>query len=233
MTRKSSLYIRKANIWRRDINLLLKSYWEKNHNGSEKINSETGPIPARRGSDQLRSVPVRLGPAQPHSAGFGSAARGPVELGSSWAGSAWFREGLAQLTEFASAQARPGPAGPGQGVPRPGLAAKVVALCKRLSQNHGVTGAKNNQIYGGEKIPQNDWPDPGSARIRPAPFQLRSARASRARLGSAWLTLAWACPTRPWPTRLGFGTVWLGSARLGCSPPRQPIFFGQPTEETG
>ena len=104
---------------------------------------------------------------------------------------------------------------------------------RRLSQNHGVTGAKNNQIYGGEKIPQNDWADPGSARIGPAPLQLRSARASRARLGSAWLTPAWACLTRPGLARLGFGTVWLGSARLGCSPPRQPIFFGQPTEETG
>ena len=138
-------------IWRWAINLLLKSYWEKNHYGSEKINPETGPIQARRGSDQLRSVPVRLGPAQPHSAGFGSAARGPVELGSSWAGSAWFREGLAQLTEFASAQARPGPAGPGQGVPRPGLAAKVVALCK---QNKTF---RKSRSYGGEKQSNLRW----------------------------------------------------------------------------
>ena len=192
-----------------------------------KRNKSTRKLgPSQLGAARTSCSRSRFGSGQPGSAGLGSAAPGPGELGSSCAGSAWFREGLAQLIEFASAQARPGPAGPGQGVTRPGLAAKAVALCKqnKTFQQSRSYGDEKNQIYGGEKIPQNDWADLGSARIGPAPLQLRSARASRARLGSAWLTPAWACPTRPGLARLGFGTVWLGSARLGCSPPRQPIF---------
>ena len=61
---------------------------------AKKFNKMTGPIPAWHGSGRLRSGSARQ---RPPRLLLGWAEPGPGQLGSSWAGSARFREGLARL----------------------------------------------------------------------------------------------------------------------------------------
>ena len=186
--------------------------------------------PAVLGPGSARASPARLGSAPLRLARASSARLAPARHGF---GRVW-------LSSLNLPRLRLGPVRLALDRVSPGLAWLpkwwLCANKTRLSNNHGVTGTKKIKSTGANKFHKMTGPilaRLGSGQLRSSSAQLGLAGPGSARLGSPRPGLARLGPTRPGPARLGFGTVWLGSARLGCSPPRQPIFFGQPTEETG